>query len=186
MVKKRVRNHTRKFPGHRKNQSGEPRTGTTRGTHALRMGARGPVYCASTWGRVQAPKKFLKIWRRSWRRIGLVGIFVCQNWVTYEKLLSKLGYVRLINDCAVISHIGETHPEDERNHARHGGYDPATYQWVGNFFVKPIYILWFSQNQFLNEKYVFIVMHILRIDARIIINSFHAYVGAEDAQVSAR
>ena len=28
----------------------------------------------------------------------------------------------------VVSHIGETYPEDEHSQARHGGYDPSTYQ----------------------------------------------------------
>ena len=58
----------------------------------------------------------------------------------YEKLLPSFVYVLENNVFIVVSHIGETYPEDERSQARHGGYDPSTYQCVGFCFpCIPIY-----------------------------------------------
>ena len=45
------------------------------------------------------------------------------------------------NVIIVVSHIGETYPEDERSQARHGGYDPSTYQLMGFWFSVYTYIL---------------------------------------------
>ena len=42
----------------------------------------------------------------------------------YEKLVMCFK----VNVFIVISHIGDTYPEDERSHSRQGGYDPSTYQ----------------------------------------------------------
>ena len=47
----------------------------------------------------------------------------------------------------VVSHIGETYSEDEHIQGRQGGYDPATYQWVGIAFYIYTYILDFPRNQ---------------------------------------
>ena len=41
----------------------------------------------------------------------------------------------LINYTLVILDIGETYPEDVRGQARLGGYNPATYLWVGTLFL---------------------------------------------------
>ena len=46
----------------------------------------------------------------------------------YEKLLPSFGYVLINNVYIVVSHIGETYPEDERGQARLEGYDPSTYK----------------------------------------------------------
>ncbi|KAM1162886.1 hypothetical protein ACFX2B_001802 [Malus domestica] len=35
----------------------------------------------------------------------------------------------------------DTYPEDERIQGCHGGYDPSTYQRVGNFYFRITYIL---------------------------------------------
>ena len=43
----------------------------------------------------------------------------------YGKLLPKIGYMRIIDGFVVVSHIGETYPEDEHSQARLGGYDPS-------------------------------------------------------------
>ena len=57
----------------------------------------------------------------------------------------------LNNVFIVISHIGETYAEDERSQARRGGYDPATYQWVGSYLpYLPIYDIYFPRKT-LNE-----------------------------------
>ena len=42
----------------------------------------------------------------------------------YEKLVMCFK----VNVFIVISHIGDTYPEDEHAHSRQGGYDPSTYQ----------------------------------------------------------
>ena len=42
----------------------------------------------------------------------------------YEKLVMCFK----VNVFIVVSHIGDTYPEDERGHSRQGGYDPSTYQ----------------------------------------------------------
>ena len=42
----------------------------------------------------------------------------------YEKLVMCFK----IDVFIVVSHIGDTYPEDERGHSRQGGYDLSTYQ----------------------------------------------------------
>ena len=42
----------------------------------------------------------------------------------YEKLVMCFK----VNVFIVVSHLGDTYPEDECAHARQGGYDPSTYQ----------------------------------------------------------
>ena len=71
----------------------------------------------------------------------------------YEKLLHSFGYVLINNIKIVVSHIGETFPEDEHSQARLGGYDSSTYQWVGFWFSIYIYIyicLVFSHKTYYN------------------------------------
>ena len=58
----------------------------------------------------------------------------------------------LNNVIIVISHIGETYAEDERSQARRGGYDPATYQWVGSYFTVFTYILYLLSQKTINEQ----------------------------------
>ena len=109
----------------------------------LSRAARVPCTVLARGGAWELQKKFLKIPRRPWRRVGRVGVFTCHFWSYVREVISVLARRCLNNVFLVISHIGETYSEDERSQARRGGYDPATYQWVGSFFVKPIYILWF-------------------------------------------
>ena len=72
--------------------------------------------------------------------------------------MPKLSYVWEVNSVVtcmclnnvfiVISHIGETYAEDERSQARRGGYDPATYQWVGSYLpYLPIYYIYFPRKR---------------------------------------
>ena len=60
-----------------------------------------------------------------------------------------------INVFIVVSHIGETYPEDERGHPRQGGYDPSTYQWVGFWFSVYTYILMFFPESEMKRLYVY-------------------------------
>ena len=135
-----------------KNQSGEPLEGMTRALHVLRVASAWTRATCGAWGRVGLPKIFLKISRRSWRRVGRCGIFIYQNWASYEKLFRIIGDMLKINVFIVVSHIGETYPEDDRIQGRHGGYDPSTYQWVGSFvFVLPIYYCFSQKNAFMRN-----------------------------------
>ncbi|KAM2086276.1 hypothetical protein ACFX1R_023828 [Malus domestica] len=42
--------------------------------------------------------------------------------------ITRVEFGRFCLDFSVVSHIGDTYPEDERIQGRHGGYDPSTYQ----------------------------------------------------------
>ena len=63
-----------------------------------------------------------------------------------------------INVFIVVSHIGDTYPEDERGHSRQGGYDPSTFQWVGFWFSVYTYILIFFPESDL--KRLLVICHI--------------------------
>ena len=136
------------------NQSGEALRRGRHVLHVLRVTSAWTRATCGAWGRVGLPKIFLKISRRSWRRVGRCGIFIYPNWASYEKLFQIIGDVLKINVFIVVSHIGDVYPEDERIQGRHGGYDPSTYQWVGSFvFVLPIYYC-FSQKMRLYENMI--------------------------------
>ena len=51
-----------------------------------------------------------------------------------------------INVFIVVSHIGDTYPEDERGHSRQGATTlPQTSEWAFGFPYIPIYLYFFSQ-----------------------------------------
>ena len=95
-----------------------------------------------------------------------------------------------INVFVVVSHIGESYPEDERGHSRQGGYDPSTYQWVGFWFSVYTYIHLYSQ-KLIKNGYLFYAMHYIIVVYAPLVALLVAYIyicilGAVDAQVSAR
>ena len=91
-----------------------------------------------------------------------------------------------INVFIVVSHIGDTYPEDECGHSRQGGYDPSTYQWVGFWFSVYTYILILFPESEMKRLFVYMPCIMFAVCLCIVSCIYICMFGAANAQVSAR